>query len=153
MRKLLTPVLLLFLGSQAIANPIVINYSHDFLWYTSVYQDTPLWIPIVSSILAVALEFIALRFLVQIGEPKIDNLRKKFLIINSVTFPLTQIAAFWFGPASELIPIIVEKLFYNRDTKFKEWGHKGWLAVIGVNLFSYAVGILFSELYLRVAYS
>lgn len=153
MRKLLTPVLLLFHCSQAIANPIVINYSHDFLWYTSVCQDTPLWIPIVSSILALALEFIALRFLVQIEEPKIDNLGKKFLIINSVTFPLTQIAAFWFGPASELFPIIVEKMFYNRDTKFKEWGYKGWLALIGVNLFSYAVGILFSELYLRIAYS
>jgi len=153
MRQFLILALLLLLSAEASANPIVINYSHDFLWFTSVYGKTPIWIPIVTSLFALLLEYIALKLLVGIKEPKIRNFGAKFVVVNSVTFPATQVVAFWLGPLSEFLPVVAEKLFYNRDKKFKEWVYKGWLVVIGVNLLSYLAGIVFTELYLRVVYA
>jgi hypothetical protein len=153
MRKILILALLLLLIPDANANPIVINYSHDFLWFSSVYGMTPIWIPIATSLFALMLEFIALKLLVGTRMSKISNVGRKFVIINSVTFPATQVVAFWLGPVSEFLPIVAEKLFYNRDNQFKAWGYKGWLVVIGVNLLSYLAGIVFSEIYLRVAYA
>lgn len=150
LKKPLTFLLLFLPCGIASANPIIINHSHDFLWISSAYGHIPFWYAALATICALFIEYLALKALSGSQEPKIAKLGRKFLTINSVTFPLTQVIAFWLGPFSEILPIVGEKLFYNRDKRFKSWGYKGWLAILSVNLLSYLVGLLFAAAYLWV---
>jgi hypothetical protein len=150
MWKFLTILPLLLLCAPAGANPIAINHSHDFLWIFSAYGQIPLWYAILAAACALFLEYLALKALAGLREPKIAKLGRNFIIINSVTFPLTQVIALWLGPFSEILPIVGEKLFYNRDKRFKSWGYKGWLVIFGVNLLSYLAGFIFVAAYLRI---
>ena len=134
---------------NASANPIIINFSHDFLWSVTLWGEMPLWVPILAAVVALLAEFFFVKALIGRDVPKIQNFGVKFVIIHSVTFPLTQFAALWLGPISELIPVLGEKCFYNRDKSFKSWGYKGWLVVICSNVLSYFIGYLVGEIYVQ----
>jgi hypothetical protein len=43
------------LVGKAYANPVIINYSNDFLWSTSVFGKTPIWVPILTAFIALSL--------------------------------------------------------------------------------------------------
>ena len=134
-------------ASACYANPILINFSHDELWGMSIYGPIPLWIPIAAGVAAIAVEFLVLRTLVGGDDPKIQQFGRKFAAIHVVTFPLTQVVSFFMGPITEVMPIVLEKLFYSRDPKFKAWGRKGWFVVVLGNLCSWLIGFTAAELY------
>lgn len=50
--------------------------------------------------------------------------------------------------ACEFFPIIIEKLFYNRNASFKDTGKKGWVIVVSGNFLSWLVGFIIIEVYI-----
>lgn len=97
---------LLFLPFTVLANPIVIHHSHDFLWWWGISQgEIPLSYGLFTAMIGLSLEYVLLRTFLK---HQIHHLGRKFIFINSLTFPLTQILAYYTGFLSELLPIISE---------------------------------------------
>ena len=149
--NLVVLVIALLIGAPCYANPIILNISHDGLWYLGLTGGMPVWIAIVSSAVALALEFALVEALVTRPEKRITRFGRKFVGIHCLTFPATQFLALFFGPVTEIFPIVVEKLFYNRSESFRAWGYKGWFVVVLGNIVSWLTGFIFSEIYWRNA--
>ena len=150
MKRNLCFLALLLVVSVANANPIVIHHSHDFIWWWGIWQGKiPICYGLITAFISLSIEFLFLWLLLR---HKIEKLGIKFVGINSITFPITQFAAYNTGVLSELIPIIVEKVFYNRSKGFKCMGYKGWVFVIVGNAISWFVGYLSTYIYLNYLY-
>jgi hypothetical protein len=150
MTRLLYLLALLLISVEVQGNPIIIHHSHDFIWWWGIRQgDIPLWYGLITALIGLSLEFL---FLWSFLRRKIQNVGIKFIGINSITFPITQVLAYFTGFLSELVPIITEKLFYNRNKDFMSIGYRGWLVIIVGNALSWFIGYLSTHVYMKYLY-
>ncbi|MCW8890239.1 MAG: hypothetical protein OQL20_06230 [Sedimenticola sp.] len=140
----------LIFSGEVQSNPIIIHHSHDFIWWWGVGRDgMPIWYGFITALIGLSLEFI---FIWLYLRHRIQRLGGMFIGINSITFPITQLIAYPVGVLSELMPIIGEKLFYNRNNDFKRMGYRGWALIIAGNALSWLVGYLSTHIYFKYLY-
>jgi len=137
----------LLISATCFANPIVINTVFDFHSLSGVLREHPIWLAVLAAIVALPIEYYVIKLLLKRYAIKIDGFWKKFIVIHCITFPVTQLIAIYTGYISELFPVIVEKLFYNRNASFKDGGNKSWGIVILGNLLSWLIGFVIIEGY------
>jgi len=138
----------LLISVTCFANPIVINNIYDFHWLSGVLHKHPIWLAVFVAIVAFPAEYYVIKILLRRNAIKIEGFWKKFFFIHCISFPLTQFIALYAGYISELFPVIVEKLFYNRNASFKDSLKKGWIIVILGNLTSWLIGFVIFKGYI-----
>ncbi len=147
----LTKILALavLLPATAVANPIVIHFSHDALWTLSVSAGRiPVWYALLIALLGLSAEYLFLRLTLRKHlEPSFP---RKFATIHAFTFPATQAVAYFFGFLAEIVPILIETIYYKKRTTLIRLGPKLWVFVIVGNAISWLVG--YAGLYFYLPY-
>ena len=135
-RKLIfTTVFLLGCAGVVYANPIVL--------FPNLYgfAQTNYLLKYVAPI-ALLIEYLAIRLLLR-KWIRLSHVLPAFILINIITFPITQLLGFMFGWGAELFPLLLEPIMYK--TYFRKKGIEVpnlWIRIIGANLISFTIGVI-----------
>ncbi|RPI76781.1 MAG: hypothetical protein EHM45_11780 [Desulfobacteraceae bacterium] len=132
--KIVIPIIGFILSGSfaAHANPVLSN----------LYSLSADWLPwIFAASLAMILEFVFVWRLLR-RWVSFKRILTAFLIINIITFPITQMLATMFAWFAEILPLVLEPAFYGRSFESKKIEvPRIVLRIILANLVSFGIGV------------
>lgn len=128
----LTTIMIVLIVESANANPVMVDLY-------GVSGDGALWMGIASS--ALLIEFLAVRWFLR-KWVKLSHVLSAFILINLITFPLTQILGTVFIWLAEILPLALEPVLYRRFCrKIGVEVPRLGMRIIAANLISFLIGV------------
>ncbi|MBN2685207.1 MAG: type II secretion system protein GspG [Pontiellaceae bacterium] len=138
-KKLLTALLVVWTTRSVFANPILV--------FPNLYGISETIAPFFVAPTALLIEYIAVRLFLRKWMP-FRRVLPVFILINLITFPITQILGLFLVWFAEIFPLTVEPILYRKHLKKKGIEVPGLTKIIvTANLISFLVGIALVALF------
>lgn len=138
-KKLISALLLVWTTRSVFANPILV--------FPNLYGISETTAPFFVAPMALLIEYLAVRLFLRKWMP-FRRILPAFILVNLITFPITQILGSFLVWFAEIFPLTIEPILYRKHLKKKGIEVLGLTSkIVKANLISFLVGIALVELF------